>query len=61
MLMLLESIKHSQRCTELHAGWLHGYRQVYKAWADFHAFLARVLTQSSSEGSKDKRVCYISD
>lgn len=37
------------------------YRQVQKTWADFHVVLARVLTQSSLDGSKNKRVCCRSD
>lgn len=37
------------------------YRQVQKTWADFHVVLARVLTQSSLDGSKNKRVCCRTD
>lgn len=54
---LLESIHHLQRCTELHAGWLHRHGQVHKSRADFHMFLAGVLTQPFSEGSKEECIC----
>lgn len=35
---LLESINHLQRCTELHAGWLHRHGQVHNSQADSRVF-----------------------